>query len=72
MSQLFLTNYSIIIIKHSHKVNEEEAVYCLGNESIISNPHATQEVKYSSPKIIAKRKPKINFSTSRLTSTTKK
>ena len=35
MSQLFLTNYSIILIKFTPRNLEEDAVYCLGNQSII-------------------------------------
>lgn len=46
MSQLFLTNFSIIIIKHVSKINQEDTIFCLGNQSIISKFHHIKEAKY--------------------------
>lgn len=64
MSQLFLTNYSIIVIKQISKLNEDN-VYCLGNESIIRNFSYIQEARYSFPITISRANFKTNSSTSR-------
>jgi hypothetical protein len=59
MSQLFLTNFSIIVIRYTSKT-ENDKVYYLGNQSIIRKQDYMQAAKFFSHSLSSKAKSKIN------------